>query len=55
MYTNLESHGGNFRSVLDKEFKQSNDVAIASGYASLDVMEAFDSEFIAIAKMGRLF
>ena len=52
MYTNLESHGGNFRSVLDKEFKQSHDVAIACGYASLDVMESFDSAFIAIAKNG---
>ncbi len=37
---------------MDKEFKQSNDVAIASGYALLDAMEAFDSEFIAIAKNG---
>jgi phosphatidylserine/phosphatidylglycerophosphate/cardiolipin synthase-like enzyme len=52
MFTNLNNHGGNFRDVLDKEFSNADSVAIASGYASLDVIEAFKDNFITIAKNG---
>lgn len=52
IFTNLNDHGGNFRDVLNKEFARSNHVAIASGYASLDVMESFKDNFISIAKNG---
>ena len=46
MYTNLVAYGGNFRSVLDSEFKAATNVTIASGYASLDIINAYNSEFI---------
>lgn len=52
MYTNLVAYGGNFRSVLDLEFKKATKVTIASGYASLDIINAYNSEFIRIANSG---
>ena len=52
IFTNLNNHGGNFRDVLNREFSKSNHVTIASGYASLDVMESFKDHFISIAKNG---
>ena len=52
MYTNLVAYGGNFRSVLDSEFKAATNVTIASGYASLDIINAYNSEFIRIANSG---
>ena len=52
MFTNHKLYGGNFRQVLDKEFDKSKNVTIASGYASLDVIEAFYDPFVEIAKRG---
>lgn len=52
MYTNVDKYGGQFRSVLDKEFASSKNVTIASGYASLDVINSFEKSFIEIAKKG---
>jgi hypothetical protein len=52
MHTNIQKYGGNFRNVLDKEFKTSNNITVASGYASLDVINAFEKPFIEIAKKG---
>jgi hypothetical protein len=52
MYTNIPQYGGQFRSVLDKEFATSKNVTIASGYASLDVINSFEKSFIKIAKEG---
>lgn len=52
MYTNLENHGGNFRNVLDKEFQSAKNVTIASGYASLDIIHAYEESFLKIAKTG---
>lgn len=52
MYTNLKNYGGEFRSILNTEFYTSNNVTIASGYASLDVINAFEKPFIQIAKNG---
>lgn len=52
MYTNHKSFGGDFRQVLDSEFEKTKNVTIASGYASLDVIEAFYNPFIEIAKKG---
>ncbi|GAB1857429.1 NgoFVII family restriction endonuclease [Flavobacteriaceae bacterium MHTCC 0001] len=52
MYTNIQKYGGDFRNILDKEFSSSNNVTIASGYASLDVINAFEKPFVEIAKKG---
>jgi len=52
MYTNLISHGGNFRNVLDSEFSSAKNVSVASGYASLDIIRSFEEKFIDIAKGG---
>ena len=52
MFTNLKSFGGNFREVLDSEFAKATSVTIASGYTSLDVINAYTPEFIRIAKSG---
>jgi hypothetical protein len=52
MYTNLENHGGNFRNVLDKEFLLAKNVTIASGYASLDIIHAYEKSFLEIANTG---
>jgi hypothetical protein len=52
MHTNIQKYGGDFRNVLDKEFRTSNNITVASGYASLDVINAFEKPFIEIAKKG---
>jgi len=52
MHTNIQKYGGDFRKVLDNEFKTSNNITVASGYASLDVINAFEKPFIEIAKKG---
>lgn len=52
MYTNTKKHGGNFRQILDEEFKNANDVTIASGYASLSIVKVYESDFVKIAKNG---
>jgi hypothetical protein len=52
MYTNVQKYGGDFRHILDREFTNSNSVTIASGYASLDIINAFEKPFIEIAKKG---
>ncbi|MBC8147129.1 MAG: NgoFVII family restriction endonuclease, partial [Bacteroidetes bacterium] len=52
MYTNLIKHGGDFRDVLDKEFPKSKNVTIATGYASLDILQAYEKAFVRIAKAG---
>ncbi|NJL51375.1 MAG: NgoFVII family restriction endonuclease [Hydrococcus sp. SU_1_0] len=41
-----------FFTVLNSEFKAAINVTIASGYASLDIINAFNSEFIRIANAG---
>ncbi len=52
MYTNLVNHGGNFRDILDLEFPLSKNVTIASGYASLDIIHAYEDSFVSIAQAG---
>lgn len=52
MYTNTKKHGGNFRQILDKEFKNADDVTIASGYASLSIIKVYESDFVKIAENG---
>lgn len=52
MYTNLSHHGGDFRDILDNEFPKAKNVCIASGYVSLDVLHAYENEFLKIAKNG---
>ena len=52
MYTNIHKYGGEFRNVLNKEFATSKNVTIASGYASLDLIHAFEKSFIKIAEKG---
>lgn len=52
MYTNLENFGGYFRTQLDKEFTSAKNVTIASGYASLDIVHAYNALFIKLAKAG---
>jgi hypothetical protein len=55
MFTNLAAFGGDFLTVLDLEFKKATNVTIASGYASLDIINAYNSEFIRIANSGGSF
>jgi hypothetical protein len=38
--------------VLDSEFKKATNVTVASGYASLDIINAYNSEFIRIVNSG---
>lgn len=52
VYTNIINHGGDFRLVLNKEFKDATDVTIASGYASLDILHAYENSFLRIASNG---
>lgn len=52
MFTNLAGYGGNFRTVLDSEFKVATSVTIASGYTSLDIINAYAEEFMRIADSG---
>jgi len=52
MYTNTKNYGGNFRNVLDKEFKNADSVTIASGYASLSIIKVYESDFVKIAQNG---
>lgn len=52
MYTNINNHGGNFRNILDSEFSSAQDVTIATGYASLDIINAYANSFIKIANSG---
>lgn len=52
MFTNLSKHGGDFRTILDNEFRVASSVTIASGYTSIDVLYAFRQSFIDIAKKG---
>ncbi len=54
MYTNLNVHGGPFESVLDSEFEESSDVFIASGYVSLNIINKYYDNFLAIAENGGL-
>ena len=41
MFTNLAGYGGDFRTVLDSEFEVATSVTIASGYTSLDIINAY--------------
>lgn len=52
MFTNLSHHGGDFRDILDNEFPKAKNVCIASGYASLDILHAYETEFLKIANKG---
>ncbi len=52
MHTNTSKYGGNFKDVLEKEFSLAKNVVVASGYASLDVIEAFRQNFLSIAERG---
>lgn len=52
MFTNLIKHGGDFRNVLDEEFSRAKNVTIASGYASLDIIHAYEKLFVEIALAG---
>ncbi len=52
MYTNVLNHGGDFRNVLDREFQSAKNVTIASGYASLDIIHAYEKDFVKIAQAG---
>lgn len=52
MHTNIKKYGGDFRKILDNEFKTSHNISVASGYASLDVINAFKNPFLEVAKNG---
>lgn len=54
MYTNIQKYGGDFRNVLDKEFTTSKNVTVASGYASLDVINAFEKPLLILLKKEEL-
>ena len=52
MYTNLDDHGGDFRAALNSEFVLAENVTIASGYASSDIVKAYYNDLIRIANRG---
>ena len=52
MFTNILDHGGAFRDILDIEFPKAKNVCIATGYASLDVLHAYENAFLKIANNG---
>ncbi len=54
MFTNLSNHGGDFKSILLREFPKASNVLVASGYASLDIINEFENHFIRIAELGGL-
>ncbi|MGH7234003.1 MAG: restriction endonuclease PLD domain-containing protein [Candidatus Saccharimonadales bacterium] len=52
MYTNIDSNGGGFLSVVEKEIQDSVSVCIASGYTSLDIINRFKDDFERIVNSG---
>lgn len=52
MYVNLRNFGGDFINRLDHEFDNSNNVVIASGYTSLDIINRYEENFVRIAEGG---
>ena len=52
MYTNISQYGGDFKKALVKEFSTAENVTIASGYASLDIIHFFENSFMDIARNG---
>lgn len=52
IWTNNDSNGGSFLQQVESEFKDSNNVTIASGYVSLDVVNKFYSSFERVIKKG---
>ncbi|MEX1112177.1 MAG: restriction endonuclease PLD domain-containing protein [Candidatus Andersenbacteria bacterium] len=55
IFSNNELHGGKFLQVVRREFQQSSDAAIASGYVSHDVIREFEPEFYRLANNGGRF
>jgi len=51
-YTNTEEFGGKFLDTVDRQFKGAENVSIASGYTSLDILLRYKPEFLRIAKNG---
>jgi HKD family nuclease len=52
LYTNLGADKNLFRLALDEKFNSADQMTIASGYASLDILEAYRDKFIAVAEAG---
>ena len=52
IFSNDEKHGGSMLDVVQKELKSSNDVCIASGYVSNDIIGQFENDFYRISKNG---
>jgi len=42
LYTNINSHGGDFDSTFHNQLKKSQNVRIASGYFSLDILQKYE-------------
>lgn len=53
LWNNVNSLGGNFIDEVEREFKFSDSVTIASGYVSLDIIKKFYHSFEKIAEEGR--
>lgn len=52
LYTNTANHGGNFLDTIDEEFRTANNVTIASGYVSLDILQRYHDPFLEVVRRG---
>lgn len=52
LWTNTDNLGGSFIKKIEEEFEHSDEVTIASGYVSLDIVKKFYSSFEKIATNG---
>lgn len=52
IYTNTDNHNGKFLDVVDRSFARAQNVDIASGYTSLDILNKYEADFIRLATNG---
>lgn len=52
LWTNTSTNGGNFLHQVENEFRDANNVTVASGYVSLDIINKFYGDFERIADRG---
>jgi len=55
IFTNTEKYGGNLRTQISEDFRRAERVNIASGYVSLGILKAFETNIKKIAKNGGRF
>ncbi len=52
IYSNSPNHGGALLAEVEREIRSADDIAIASGYVSDDILGRFENDFYRIAESG---